>query len=140
MVSEPGAQPGEGEPDDLDDLPRMAPRRDPALLRHPAFTRAEVDERERAAYERGKAAGIAARQAEVDDAEVRASRAEEAVAESYARGLAEGRTQGLNRAATAVRSQANLPDLIHFDRPSDFRKGVLSCLAALEALEGKPDA
>ncbi|GAA2608579.1 hypothetical protein GCM10010399_44260 [Dactylosporangium fulvum] len=59
-------------------------------------------------------------------------------ADSYARGIAEG----LRQAAEAVRAQANLPDLVHFDRPSDFRKGVLSCLAALEARnhEGKPNA
>jgi phage/plasmid primase-like uncharacterized protein len=47
--------------------------------------------------------------------------------------FAAGRTQALEEAAQIVRSQANLPDLMHFDRPSDFRKGVLSCLAALEA-------
>jgi hypothetical protein len=59
---------------------------------------------------------------------------------AYERGVAEG----LRRAATAVRAQANLPDLVHFDRPSDFRKGVLTCLAALESLtkpaQEAPDA
>jgi len=60
---------------------------------------------------------------------------------AYERGVAEG----LKRAATAVRAQAGLPDLVHFNRPSDFRKGVLTCLAALESLATKateeaPDA
>ncbi len=59
--------------------------------------------------------------------------AEKAALAERERGVAEG----LKRAATAVRAQAGLPDLVHFDRPSDFRKGVLTCLAALEALESK---
>lgn len=40
---------------------------------------------------------------------------------------------GLLAARDVVQAQTNLPDLIHFDRPSDFRKGVLTCLAALDA-------
>lgn len=51
---------------------------------------------------------------------------------------AAGKAEGLRQATEAVRAQANLPDLVHFDRPSDFRKGVLTCLAALEA--GASDA
>lgn len=49
---------------------------------------------------------------------------------------AQGIAEGLRQAKTAVRAQAGLPDLVHFDRPSDFRKGVLTCLAALEAHGG----
>lgn len=113
--------------------------------------------RERAAYERGKAEGIA--EGEAERAELRGALEEtrllleqaeqhardtqdellpEVEAEAYARGLAEGR----RLAIAAVRAQASLPDLMHFDRPSDFRKGVLSCLAALEAQdqERKPSA
>jgi hypothetical protein len=55
---------------------------------------------------------------------------------AYERGKADGRREAIK----VVRAQAGLPDLVHFDRPSDFRKGVLTCLAALEAREGKPDA
>lgn len=54
----------------------------------------------------------------------------EAADEAYQRGLA--------KAVEVVRRQANLPDLVHFDRPSDFRKGVLTCLAALEAPAQQP--
>lgn len=32
-----------------------------------------------------------------------------------------------------VERQADLPSLVHFDKPSDFRKGVLTVLAALNA-------
>ena len=41
-------------------------------------------------------------------------------------------------AEARIRRQASLPDLVHFERPSDFRKGVLTCLAALEAREEAP--
>lgn len=63
---------------------------------------------------------------------------DELLDERWNEGHAAGVAEGLRRAATAVRAQAGLPDLVHFDRPSDFRKGVLTCLAALEALEPKP--
>lgn len=39
---------------------------------------------------------------------------------------------GLREARKVVERQTNLADLVHFDRPSDFRKGVLTCLAALD--------
>lgn len=45
----------------------------------------------------------------------------------------EAEAAGFARAVAIVRAQADLPSLVHFDRPSDFRKGVLSCLAALAA-------
>ena len=40
---------------------------------------------------------------------------------------------GLRAAKGIVERQTNLPDLIHFERPSDFRKGVLTSIMALEA-------
>ena len=36
-------------------------------------------------------------------------------------------------ARAAVERQTDLADLVHFDRPSDFRKGVLTSLVALDA-------
>lgn len=56
--------------------------------------------------------------------------------EAARNGLAAAEAAGFARAVAIVRAQADLPSLMHFDRPSDFRKGVLSCLAALEA--GRP--
>lgn len=35
-------------------------------------------------------------------------------------------------ARTAVARQTDLTELVHFERPSDFRKGVLTCLVALD--------
>lgn len=120
------------------------------------------DERERAAYERGKAEGIA--EGESERAELRGALEETRLlleqAEQYARdlqddginsvpmeaaalmarkGIAEGRQQGIREAVQVVRAQADLPSLMHFDRPSDFRKGVLTCLAALEARQEKSE-
>ena len=51
---------------------------------------------------------------------------------------------GLREAYKVVERQSALADLIHFDRPSDFRKGVLTCLVALEkaideAVENGPE-
>jgi len=43
-----------------------------------------------------------------------------------------GFRDGLRAAREAVGRQTNLPDLVHFDRPSDFRKGVLSCVVAID--------
>jgi len=40
---------------------------------------------------------------------------------------------GLRAAREVVARQADLTDLVHFERPSDYRKGVLTCLAALDA-------
>lgn len=39
---------------------------------------------------------------------------------------------GLIAARDVVERQTDLTELVHFDRPSDFRKGVLTCLAALD--------
>ena len=36
-------------------------------------------------------------------------------------------------ARTVLERQTDLTELIHFDRPSDFRKGISTCLAALDA-------
>lgn len=36
-------------------------------------------------------------------------------------------------ARRVVERQTNLPALVHFDRPSDFSKAILSCLTALDA-------
>jgi hypothetical protein len=47
---------------------------------------------------------------------------------------AEARVSALAEAALAVERQTNLPDLVHFDKPSDFRKGVLTALMAVRAL------
>lgn len=41
-----------------------------------------------------------------------------------------------DEAIATVERQTNLADLMHFDRPSDFRKGVLTSLMALKA--GRP--
>lgn len=43
-------------------------------------------------------------------------------------------------ADAAVERQTNLADLMHFDRPSDFRKGVLSSLMALRAARTEAEA
>lgn len=40
---------------------------------------------------------------------------------------------GLRAAREVVDRQTDLAELVHFERPSDFRKGVLTCLAALDA-------
>lgn len=40
---------------------------------------------------------------------------------------------GLRAARETVERQTDLTELVHFERPSDFRKGVLTCLAALDA-------
>lgn len=100
------------------------------------------DERERAAYERGKAEHQESLDAARRLATQLGQNVDAAIAKAYADGIEAGRRLGRRQATGAVRAQANLPDLVHFDRPSDFRKGVLSCLAALEARnnEGKPDA
>lgn len=39
---------------------------------------------------------------------------------------------GLRAARKVVERQTDLTDLVHFERPSDFRKGVLTCLVALD--------
>jgi hypothetical protein len=39
---------------------------------------------------------------------------------------------GLRDARAVVERQTDLTDLVHFDRPSDFRKGILTCLVALD--------
>ena len=39
---------------------------------------------------------------------------------------------GLREARAVVERQTDLTDLVHFDKPSDFRKGVLTCLVALD--------
>lgn len=41
---------------------------------------------------------------------------------------------GLRAAREAVLRQTDLTELVHFERPSDFRKGVLTCLAAVDAV------
>lgn len=41
--------------------------------------------------------------------------------------------QGMKEAREIVARQTDLTELVHFERPSDFRKGVLTCLAALDA-------
>lgn len=38
-----------------------------------------------------------------------------------------------NEAERAVERQTNLAELVYFDKPSDFRKGVLSSLTAVKA-------
>lgn len=40
---------------------------------------------------------------------------------------------GMRAAREVVARQTDLTELIYFERPSDFRKGVLTCLAALDA-------
>lgn len=40
---------------------------------------------------------------------------------------------GLRAAREVVDRQTDLAELVHFERPSDFRKGVLTCLAALDS-------
>ena len=40
---------------------------------------------------------------------------------------------GLRAAREVVERQTDLTELIHFERPSDYRKGVLTCLMALTA-------
>lgn len=44
----------------------------------------------------------------------------------------DGFRAGLRSARGVVFRQTSLAELVHFDRPSDFRKGVLTCLAALD--------
>lgn len=39
---------------------------------------------------------------------------------------------GLRAAREVVMRQTDLAELVHFDRPSDYRKGVLTCLVALD--------
>lgn len=39
---------------------------------------------------------------------------------------------GMRAARVVVERQTNLADLVHFDRPSDFRKGIVTCLVALD--------
>jgi hypothetical protein len=39
---------------------------------------------------------------------------------------------GLREARKVVERQTDLTELIHFERPSDYRKGVLTCLMALD--------
>ena len=46
---------------------------------------------------------------------------------------ADGYLVGLRTARGVVERQTDLTELVHFDRPSDFRKGVLTCLMALDA-------
>jgi hypothetical protein len=41
--------------------------------------------------------------------------------------------KGLRTAREAVERQTDLPSLVFFERPSDFTKGVLSCLTAIDA-------
>jgi hypothetical protein len=57
--------------------------------------------------------------------------------DASARGLAAAlpfiREQIWAEARTVLERQTDLTELIHFDRPSDFRKGILTCLAALDA-------
>jgi hypothetical protein len=103
---------------------------------------AAVQRPDQAAYERGKAEQQASLNAARQLATQLGQNADAAIAKAYADGIEAGRRLGRRQATEAVRAQANLPDLVHFDRPSDFRKGVLSCLAALEARnnEGKSDA
>ena len=52
------------------------------------------------------------------------------------------RADAWSDAIGVVERQTNLTELVHFDRPSDFRKGVLTCIAALnaEALEHREEA
>jgi hypothetical protein len=38
-----------------------------------------------------------------------------------------------DEAIAVARRQTNLAELVHFDKPSDFRKGVLTVIVALEA-------
>jgi hypothetical protein len=104
---------------------------------------AAIQRPDQAAYDRGLAEGLMHAVEHVSrllghDVVLDISR--EAAEGMLASSLDTAREAGRRQAAVAVRAQANLPDLVHFDRPSDFRKGVLSCLAALEALEGTPDA
>jgi hypothetical protein len=56
-----------------------------------------------------------------------------ALAEAGIGPVAQARAEAWDEAVATVRRQTNLADLIHFDRPSDFRKGVLTCITALEA-------
>jgi hypothetical protein len=39
---------------------------------------------------------------------------------------------GLREARRIVERQTDLTELVHFERPSDYRKGVLTCLMALD--------
>lgn len=39
---------------------------------------------------------------------------------------------GLRAAREVVARQTSLTELVHFERPSDFRKGVVTCLVALD--------
>lgn len=43
------------------------------------------------------------------------------------------RAEALREARAIVERQTDLTELVLFDRPSDFCKGVLTCLAALDA-------
>lgn len=43
------------------------------------------------------------------------------------------KTEAWSDAIGVVERQTNLTELVHFDKPSDFRKGVLTCIAALKA-------
>lgn len=103
------------------------------------FSKQDVDE----AYDRGLTQGLMHAVEHISRLlghEVVLDISREAAEGMLASALDTAREAGRRQAVEAVRAQADLPDLVHFDRPSDFRKGVLSCLAALEALEGKPDA
>lgn len=44
-----------------------------------------------------------------------------------------GFAAALDAAIATVERQTDLTELMHFDRPSDYRKGVLTSLAALHA-------
>lgn len=51
---------------------------------------------------------------------------------------AQVRAEAWDEAYKVVERQTDLTELVHFERPSDFRKGVLTCLTALRvAMEAK---
>lgn len=45
----------------------------------------------------------------------------------------DGFRDGLRTARAVVARQTDLTELVLFDRPSDFRKGVLTCITALDS-------
>lgn len=59
------------------------------------------------------------------------------LADELAAFVAKARTAAWGEARAAVERQTNLPDLVYFDKPSDFRKGVLSSLVALDNARGE---
>ncbi len=54
----------------------------------------------------------------------------------YMRGYLDGAREAWAAAVETAERQTNLADLVHFDKPSDFRKGVLTVITALR--EGAP--